>query len=306
NHEIEYVNPGFTKLTGYTMDEVIGRKPGDFLQGEHTDPETVGRIRHALNNGQPFYEEILNYDRSGQAYWISLAVNPVFDAKGQVARFISIQANIDTTKRQALENDVRLQAIDRSNLVMEWTPEGQLDFANELTHKLFATESHEQLRSIMGDLFEQLEGSDSQRLKAGSAITDELKFESREGTEIVLSLSATPVLDIDGSVKKYLMYGSDISERNQVVSETHSAMTQVLDRIGSIIGNINGISEQTNLLALNAAIESARAGEAGRGFAVVADEVRKLSLRTTDSANEISDLIDETKKHTDRLSEYLN
>lgn len=306
NREIEYVNPGFTKLTGYTMDEVIGRKPGDFLQGEHTDPETVGRIRHALNNGQPFYEEILNYDRSGQAYWISLAVNPVFDAKGQVARFISIQANIDTTKRQALENDVRLQAIDRSNLVMEWTPEGQLDFANELTHKLFATESHEQLRRIMGDLFDQLEGSDSQRLKAGSAITDELKFESREGTEIVLSLSATPVLDIDGSVKKYLMYGSDISERNQVVSETHSAMTQVLDRIGSIIGNINGISEQTNLLALNAAIESARAGEAGRGFAVVADEVRKLSLRTTDSANEISDLIDETKKHTDRLSEYLN
>lgn len=306
NREIEYVNPGFTKLTGYTMDEVIGRKPGDFLQGEHTDPETVGRIRHALNNGQPFYEEILNYDRSGQAYWISLAVNPVFDAKGQVARFISIQANIDTTKRQALENDVRLQAIDRSNLVMEWTPEGQLDFANELTHKLFATESHEQLRRIMGDLFDQLEGSDSQQLKAGSAITDELKFESREGTEIVLSLSATPVLDIDGSVKKYLMYGSDISERNQVVSETHSAMTQVLDRIGSIIGNINGISEQTNLLALNAAIESARAGEAGRGFAVVADEVRKLSLRTTDSANEISDLIDETKKHTDRLSEYLN
>ncbi len=310
NREIEYVNPGFTKLTGYSLEEVIGRKPGDFLQGEHTSPETVARIRVALNNGRPFYEEILNYDKHGDAYWISLAVNPVFDAKGQVARFISIQANIDTTKRQALENDVRLQAIDRSNLVMEWTPAGELDFANELTHKLFGTETHEQLRRIMGNLFERLEGSDSQKLKAGSAISDELKFDSTSGTaeddEIVLSLSATPVLDIDGTVKKYLMYGSDISERNKVVSETHNAMTQVLDRIGNIIGNINGISEQTNLLALNAAIESARAGEAGRGFAVVADEVRKLSLRTTDSANEISDLIDETKKHTDRLSEYLN
>lgn len=310
NREIEYVNPGFTKLTGYSLEEVIGRKPGDFLQGEHTSPETVARIRDALNNARPFYEEILNYDKHGDAYWISLAVNPVFDAKGQVARFISIQANIDTTKRQALENDVRLQAIDRSNLVMEWTPAGQLDFANELTHKLFGTETHEQLRRIMGNLFERLEGSDSQKLKAGSAISDELKFDSTSGTaeddEIVLSLSATPVLDIDGTVKKYLMYGSDISERNKVVSETHNAMTQVLDRIGNIIGNINGISEQTNLLALNAAIESARAGEAGRGFAVVADEVRKLSLRTTDSANEISDLIDETKKHTDRLSEYLN
>lgn len=306
NREIEYVNPGFTKLTGYTLQEVLGRKPGDFLQGQHTDAKTVTRIRDALNKGRPFYEEILNYDKQGDAYWISLAVNPVFDASGQVERFISIQANIDATKRQALENDVRLQAIDRSNIVIEWTPDGKLDFANELTHKLFRTETQDQLRNQLGDLFNHLEASDAQKLRAGEGISDELKFATVTDEEIVLSLSATPVLDIDGTVKKYLMYGSDISERNKVVSETYNAMTQVLDRIGSIISNINGISEQTNLLALNAAIESARAGEAGRGFAVVADEVRQLSLRTTDSAKEISDLIDETKKHTDRLSEYLS
>ena len=304
--EIEYVNPGFTKLTGYSLEEVVGRKPGSFLQGEHTSPDTIARIRDALNNGRPFYEEILNYDKKGEPYWISLAVNPVFDDNGNIARYISIQANIDTTKRQALENDVRLQAIDRSNLVMEWTPQGELDFANELTHRLFATTEQVQLQRFMGNLFDRLDSKDAQQLKLGQAVSDELKFETDSGQEIVLALSATPVLDIDGSVNKYLMYGSDISERNQVVSETHYAMTQVLDRIGSIIGNINGISEQTNLLALNAAIESARAGEAGRGFAVVADEVRKLSVRTTDSANEISDLIDETKKHTDRLSEYLS
>lgn len=102
------------------------------------------------------------------------------------------------------------------------------------------------------------------------------------------------------------MYGNDISERNKVVSDTYDAMTQVLEKIGRIIGNINSISEQTNLLALNAAIESARAGEAGRGFAVVADEVRQLSIRTTDSVKEISDLIEETRHHTERLSEYMS
>ncbi|CAN0378414.1 unnamed protein product, partial [Ectocarpus sp. 4 AP-2014] len=46
--KIEYINPGFTKLTGYTFDEVKGRKPGDVLQGQHTDQKTVERVRENL------------------------------------------------------------------------------------------------------------------------------------------------------------------------------------------------------------------------------------------------------------------
>ncbi|MGO4530927.1 ATP-binding protein [Paenibacillus sp. 2TAF8] len=123
-----YVNEHFTRLTGYTHDESIGRNCR-FLQGTDTDPETVSRIREAIATQQSIKVEILNYTKSGQKFWNELNIDPIFNESGDCLYFVGIQ--YDISERKFAEQQLKLAAS-----IAEKTSRGQLEFIGKLNHEL--------------------------------------------------------------------------------------------------------------------------------------------------------------------------
>ncbi|CAN5482413.1 hypothetical protein BH10BAC1_BH10BAC1_21630 [soil metagenome] len=109
NGLIEWVNTGFTTITGYTLLEVKGKKPGEFLQGPETDKNTINRIREKLKEKKIFKEEILNYHKEGRKYWLSLSITPVLDLNNNVEKFIAIESDITEQKNQRLSLEQKIK-----------------------------------------------------------------------------------------------------------------------------------------------------------------------------------------------------
>ncbi|MFZ5807047.1 MAG: response regulator [Verrucomicrobiota bacterium] len=102
---ITWCNYAFTALTGYTLEEILGKKPGNFLQGPKTDPETVERMRKAIEDHKDFEGEIYNYTHGGKGYWVLLSISPLCDEQGHHEGFVSIQ--VDITERKYMESEMR-------------------------------------------------------------------------------------------------------------------------------------------------------------------------------------------------------
>jgi PAS domain S-box-containing protein len=138
---LEWVNTAFERMTGYTLDEVKGRKPGHFLQGPDTDPAAVAQLRRAEAAGERCYVEILNYTKSRHAYWQIVDMEPVHDASGKLTNWLAIQTDV-TAHRLAEQHlrvlNERLQLATQSAAlgVWEWNAASQKYTWDERTHAI--------------------------------------------------------------------------------------------------------------------------------------------------------------------------
>lgn len=96
---IEWVNEGFTRITGFTLEEARRRTLDALLYGPETDPGALAFINQRLKAGEGVRTELLRYAKSGRKIWLSIEVQPIFDGQGRIVNYLAAQTDITERKR---------------------------------------------------------------------------------------------------------------------------------------------------------------------------------------------------------------
>ena len=127
--EIMWANASFSQMTGYALDEVIGKLPGALLNGPETDPEVVAAIIAHSSRGECFQTEILNYTRDGEKIWVDVRLVPVLDDNGAVSMIVGVERDITQAKLHELE-------LANATLAAEQSERVKSEFLANMSHEI--------------------------------------------------------------------------------------------------------------------------------------------------------------------------
>lgn len=115
---IEYVNPKFTKITGYTYDEAIGQNPRIMKSGKQS-AELYKELWSTIASGKEWRGELCNKRKNGELYWESVSISSIANESGQIVNYVAVKEDI--SERKKMEETIRLHNEKLETLVEERT-----------------------------------------------------------------------------------------------------------------------------------------------------------------------------------------
>lgn len=272
DNPIIYCNPAFAEMSGFRIDQIIGRNCR-FLQRDDREQPEISEIRNAIAAAKPITTTLRNYRKNGQIFWNELTVSPVHDASGRLINFIGIQNDVSARKEaerrvsefySVISHELRtpLTSINGALRVIEDGSAGKVN-AGVMKMVKIALGNSERLMRLISDIL------DLKKIEAG-------KFK--------LSLQKLPpvtVIDTVIETLKPLAYEKKINLIKEV--NTHQSVVFDPDRVVQILNNLttNAIKYSPDgadiiLRVEKPSSDSTRFAVIDKGKGIAQDEIEKL------------------------------
>ena len=305
NGIIEDANENFLSALGYSLDEIKGQHHSLFVESGYKNSPEYKSFWHALSKGEFKAGEFKRLGKGGKVVWIQASYNPIVGLNGEVLKVVKYATDITSQKMLNANFQGQIEAIGKSQAVIEFNMDGTIIGANEnflsaMGYQLDEIKGHHHSLFIESGVRETAEYKQFwQSLNRGDFDSGEYKRIGKGGKEVWIQASYNPIMDANGKPFKVVKYATDVSARKYAVKEiSQSLMSLSQGDLSNLItvpleGEFDELKE-----AINSTIER---------FSDMVSQIRTSANFVSTSANEIqtgtADLSQRTESQAASLEE---
>ncbi|GAB2526508.1 PAS domain-containing sensor histidine kinase [Rufibacter soli] len=236
---VHWVNPAFTKMLGYTLEEIAGKTLASFLNGSETDLGTLANIEERLSKVQPLECNVLQYSKTKEKHWIKLQVQPLLDEHGQVESVFALLTDI--TQQKAEEQQLRLleSVITNSQdaiIISEVLPDDLNTLKAIYFNNAFFSMTGYTQEEVLGRDPSFLNGPDTDtqvmegiigQMRQGKACEGELMSYRKDGSRFWTQLLLIPMFNHRGQLTHWISLLRDITLRKSYAQERELLISEL-------------------------------------------------------------------------------
>ena len=216
---VTHANDNFLRVTGYTLDEVVGQHHAMFCCPDYVRTPEYKAFWQRLGQGQFESAEYRRVGKGGREIWINASYNPILDADGKPNKIVKFATDVTAQKRANAEYESKVSAMSKAQAVIEFDMSGLVLSANE---NFLATVDYA-LEEVVGQhhrMFCESHYADSpayrkfwQKLNRGEFDTGRYQRAGNNGKVIWLQATYNPILDLNGKPYKVVKFATDITDQ---------------------------------------------------------------------------------------------
>ncbi|WP_374381104.1 PAS domain S-box protein [Dongia sp.] len=306
-------NANFLNAMGYTLDEIRGRHHSMFVDPAYKDSAEYRDFWAKLNRGEFQSAQYKRFGKGGKEVWIEASYNPILNSRGRVIKVVKYATDVSEQKAEYADLLGKIEAIARSQAVIEFELDGTIITANENFLKTLGY-TIDEVKGRHHSLFVDPAYRDSadyrqfwENLRKGQFQAGQFRRIGKGGKEVWIEASYNPILDLNGRVWKVVKFATDLTPRKEQNKALANEFEQgVKSLVQTLAGSAQSMQSTAQTLVASAEQTSHQSSTVSAATEQLSASVNEIARQLSDSNSVVSVAVSEAQKSERMVSDLVS